>query len=233
MLGWVVWLTGACDELPRPSFIKVADARQLTAELASDVSHAAEATHRAVMAGDEELRQTFERAQSLDSELLGLVVEQTNLEAQRLSFGPASDAADAFCRELEALSTQPVLQVAALTATLHIREIQTLEAPHIAAAEDTVMSALEQRMAAAETALRAAIADLNAQTHDAALERAGAALDRFSAVHQALLALSRRNSNVRSLAAALGERHTLSAACEASLQSPQADLEKRRSPARR
>ena len=44
----------------------------------------------------------FEEYRKLDDEILSLAVENTNLKAQRLSFGPAQEAADAFRSSVDA-----------------------------------------------------------------------------------------------------------------------------------
>jgi hypothetical protein len=263
-----------CDNLPPPAFTQLADARRLTAELASDLSNSANATNRAVMADTEqvaaqfaedsraqtqtvehklndletmlrglhysaelallgELRQAFERSRALDAEILGLAVESTNLKAQRLSFGAGAEAADAFRRALEALPADAVNRVLILTAILGVREVQVLEAPHIAAAEDEVMNVLEQRMAVSAAATRDALGALALHMGEPALEQARVALERFMEVHSKLLALSRRNSNVRSLALALGQKRTLTASCEGLLQTLGERLSKYEYPARR
>jgi negative regulator of replication initiation len=50
------------------------------------------------------------------------------------------------------------------------------------------------------------------------LAAAAAALDRFMSVHNEIVTLSRRNSDVRSLALSLGRKRTVTAECEAHLQ---------------
>jgi hypothetical protein len=52
-------------------------------------------------------------------------------------------------------------------------------------------------------------------------------LDRFIGVNTQIVALSRRNSNVRSLAMSLGEKRMLTAACEDSLRALRDALAKR------
>ena len=46
------------------------------------------------------------------------------------------------------------------TAVMTVREIQVLQAPHVAEADDAVMTRMEARMATSETAARAALATL-------------------------------------------------------------------------
>ena len=54
-----------------------------------------------------------------------------------------------------------------------------------------------------------------------------AALNRFMAVNAEIVVLSRRNSNVRSLALSLGQKRMLTAQCEETLRALQEALTKR------
>jgi hypothetical protein len=92
-----------------------------------------------------------------------------------------------------------------------------LEARHIAEADDGVMTTLESQMSTAMQAARsdvAAIGSLPGQRGRTPLNEATAALDQFAGVHQQIIQLSRRNTNVKSTALALGRKRTLSAGCE-------------------
>ena len=98
-----------------------------------------------------------------------------------------------------------------------MREIQVLQAPHIAEADEAVMTRIEKQMATEEAAARGALANLKTVTEPASrpqLDAAAAALDRFMGINAQIIELSRRNTNVRSLALALGQKRTLTAACE-------------------
>jgi hypothetical protein len=183
----------------------------------------------------EEFNRRFAEYRTLDSSILGLAVENTNLKAQRLSFGPAREAADAVHDSLEGIARSPVkdtCRVEALVAkaVAAVREIQVLQAPHIAEADDAAMSRMEQQMATAEAAARSALGSLKSLVPPAAgpaLAGATTALDRFTRINTELIALSRRNSNVRSLALSLGRKRTLTAACDESLHALQEALSKR------
>ena len=183
-----------------------------------------------------EFRATFAKYQTLDREILGLAVENTNLKAQRLSFGPADQAAQAFRDSLDALlravPEKDTWQVRALavTAVLAVREIQVLQAPHIAASVDAAMTEIEHKIATSEANAHSALKDLASiakPEFQPAIDAANAALSRFMAINGRLVALSRRNSNVRSLALSLGQKRTLTAACEASLRALTDRLAKR------
>ena len=185
----------------------------------------------------EDFQQRFSEFRALDTTILGLAVENTNLKAQRLSFGSAQQAADAFRDALEPITrsvpAQDPWRAAALAATAvaAVREIQVLQAPHIAEPEDAVMASLEQRMMTAEAVARAALEEMAGLLPSEVrprLSAATAALDRFMSANAEIIRLSRRNSNVRSLALSLGQKRTLTARCEETLRSLQDALEQRK-----
>jgi negative regulator of replication initiation len=172
---------------------------------------------------------------AMDRVILGMAVERTNLKAQRLSFGPAREAADAFRTSLESIvaSSEPnQWHVRALveTAIAALREIQSLQAPHIAEAEDAAMSSMEQQMGASASAARKAMEQLASLLDPQSmpdLAAARSALDRFLSVNTELVALSRRNTNVRSLSMSLGSKRALTMSCEDELRAIQDALTKR------
>ncbi len=178
----------------------------------------------------------FAAYDALDRSILDLAVENTNLKAQRLSFGPAQDAADAFRDALDALPpsvpSKDTWQVRALVATAvgAVREIQALEAPHIAEPDDAAMARIERRMAASGATARNAVDTLATIVPPGSgpkLAAARTALDQFTKVHAEILALSHRNTNVRSLALSLTQKPALVAACEERLHALNDALAKR------
>jgi hypothetical protein len=177
----------------------------------------------------------FAEYRRLDRTILDLAVENTNLKAQRISFGPASQAADASVEALKALVPSSAadtwrVQALAAAAVASVREMQVLQAPHIAEADDAAMTGMEKRMADAEAVARKALQSLKPVVAAAAQPRladATAALDRFMRLNAELVMLSRRNSDVRSLALSLGQKRMLTAACEETLQALQDALAKR------
>lgn len=184
----------------------------------------------------QEFVERFAAYDALDREVLDLAVENTNLKAQRLSFGPAQEAADAFRDALDAVtpsaSEKDAWRVKALVATAvaEVREIQELQAPHIAEPDDVAMARLEKRMAASESAARHALdtlATIVPSGSRAKLAAATAALDQFMRVNAEILALSHRNSNVRSLAMSLTEKPALVTGCEDRLRALNDALAKR------
>lgn len=188
-------------------------------------------------------RTTFKRYRTLDDEVLALAVENTNLKAQRLSFGPAREAADQLARALDPVlhgsartSETQADQVLALTALLAVRQVEVLEAPHIAESDDAAMTRLEQQMAAENAAALSALEELSRAKEPqvrALVPSARAALAKFTSTHEQIVKLSRRNSNVRSLALSLGEKRKLTGVCESSLRTLNDQLIDRTFPARR
>jgi hypothetical protein len=190
----------------------------------------------------EEFDSRFAQYRAFDRSILDLAVENTNLKAARLSFGPAQEAADAFRNSLEAVAAsapaKDIWHVKALVATAvaSVREIQVLQAPHIAESDDAAMTSMEKRMVSSETAARSTIEMLSSLVPPASrpkLAAATAALDRFTGLNSEIIALSRRNTNVRSLALSLGKKRMITATCEDTLRALQDALAKRGFPATR
>ena len=134
----------------------------------------------------EEFGKPFAEYRTLNQSILGLAVENTNLKAQRLSFGSGQEAADAFRDALE-----PVRQSATESDRWHVealvaraigavREIQVVQAPHIAEADDAAMTGMEKRMATAEGTAREALKTL-ATVPPGSRPRLAAAVARWTA----------------------------------------------------
>ena len=171
----------------------------------------------------------------LDRRILDLAVENTNLKAQRLSFGPAREAADSFrdsLRSVAPLVTGDKWRVEALIATAiaKVLEIQVLQAPHIADPDDRAMGRMEKSMATSEAAARNTLKTLSTLVDIKSQPRvvsASTALDRFMAVNQQIISLSRRNTNVRSLALSLNQKQKVTVECENALHALRDALAKR------
>jgi len=155
----------------------------------------------------------FNTYQQLDDEILPLAVENTNLKAQRMSFVDARAAAAAVRSALSG-DRSP----ASSAAQIGVLEILALQAPHIAEPGDEAMTRIEAEMAAAETDVRTALTELRRSLPKPQSDAATAAFDRFMAVNADIVKLSRRNSNVRSLALTLGKKQTITAECDSQLQ---------------
>jgi len=175
----------------------------------------------------DDFKTQFTEYKKLDDETLNLAVENTNLKAQRLSFTTAQTAVDDFRKALDTLPGQArpqdrprveALSGRAQTAALTILVVQ---ARHIAESDDQAMTKMEDQMARSDQDARRALADLQPLVGNngaAALSDANAALNQLKTVNDEIIRLSRRNTNVRSLALALGQKHSVRAKCEAALQ---------------
>jgi len=168
----------------------------------------------------------FAEYRKVDRDVLDLAVQNTNLKAQRLSFGPVREAADQFHDVLAAAAgaspTKDRCRVDGLVARaeMAVREIQILQAPHIAEPSDESMAKLEKAMTDRQATARDALKLLGwgaSAPMTEKLDAAKTALDRFDRLSAELVALSRRNSNVRSLALSLRRTPALVAACDGAL----------------
>lgn len=169
-----------------------------------------------------ELSGCWTRYQEVDREILGLAVQNSNLKAQKLSFIPAHDALARMHAALDTLvagasvSVEAVAKGAyqALTAAL---EIHALESRHIAAPGDEEMDGIEAEMKTlderVEDGLRS-LSGLGPADGAVAVEAARTAYSDFQKVNAEVLVLSRRNTNVRSLAISLGQKRKVMAECQ-------------------
>jgi hypothetical protein len=182
---------------------------------------------RAELAQLDAFKARFDEYRKLDETILPLAVENTNIKAQRLAFGPAQEAVNAFRQSLETAArfgagknSAPVEALVA-RATAAVLEVQVIEARHIAESDEAAMTRMEAAMKTAEAIAYTAVGTLKGQLPAAAgpaLTAAGTALDQLSATNAEIVTLSRRNSNVRSLALSLGRKRTVTAECSELLQ---------------
>lgn len=180
-----------------------------------------------------EFKARFSEYKALDTRIVTLAVENTNLKAQALAFGPASEAAGAFAASLGAAQsrfqskTADSAELLIVQALLAVREIQVLHAPHIAEREESNMTQMEKQMAdldaKARTALTALTALAPAEARPSLTEALGA-LDRFKATSTQIIELSRRNTNVLALELSLRQKPALVGACSRPLVALQAAL---------
>jgi hypothetical protein len=107
--------------------------------------------------------------------------------------------------------------------------IQVVEARHIAESDETAMARMEAAMTSSQDAARKALESLTRLAPGGAtalLAGASAALDKLVAANTEIVALSRRNSNVRSLALSLGKKRAVTAECDDLLQALEDSLAK-------
>jgi hypothetical protein len=233
-----VQFTRAADASNRAVMADTDDASQAAAREAAGATQAVEQDIGALQKvldelGDRDERQEldaftprFAQYRALDADILPLAVENTNIKAQRLSFGPAQDAVNALRQSLEAArraapaTSAGRADAAAARALAAGLDIQVLQARHIAESDDAAMTRMESAMKTAEDEARRSLETLKSVLPASAAQPvvAAAAVDRLIAANVEIVALSRRNSNVRSLALSLGKKRTVTAECEQSLQ---------------
>jgi hypothetical protein len=198
-------------------------------------------------AEEEKLLSEFDAAwtqyQALDQEILGLAVENTNLKALRLSLGPAADALtrfDAALQQLAAAATaapdSAEASSAALQAVVAAHKIQLLQSRHIAEPSDPEMDRMEAEMSDLDKQASGALETLSkliGPTQQAEMAQAQAAYQEFQKVQTQILDLSRRNSNVRSLALSLGKKRLATASCTEALTALQKSIRSEKSSATR
>lgn len=186
-------------------------------------------------------RARYEEYRRLDDEILPLAIENSNLKAQKLSFGDAQAAADELRSSLDAalrLAPPSQANAAALAADrvrIGVLEIQALQAPHIAESDDAAMTRMEGAMNESANSAKAALDRLKTllPRATAPLGAADAALTRFLDVNTRIVALSRKNTNVRSLALSMGRKRVVTAECEDQLSALSTALAKHESTATR
>ncbi len=179
--------------------------------------------------------QVFSDLKQIDADLLALAVKNTNLKASSLAFGPAAAAVREIERALDRLVVRAAASADAAevlrrthdvqTAVLHI---QVLFPPHIAEESDQKMDELEGQMAKEEQIVRAnldALAKLPVLKGTAELAAVETGFTKFREVKARILALSRENTNVRSLAISLTQKRKTSLLCSDALVALQQALQ--------
>jgi hypothetical protein len=160
----------------------------------------------------------------LDRSLLEVAVEKTNQKAMRLSYGPVRDAADAFARAATAAAPTEGAEswharALAFRAIADVRELEALEAPHIAEPTDAAMTRLEQLMDERIADARQALKELESSGAAlGAVAEATQALDEVVDIHREVVALSRKNTDGRAREMILGQQRTLTASSKEALR---------------
>lgn len=158
----------------------------------------------------------FAEFRRIDDELLNLAVKNTNIKAYGLAFGPAAAAINemitALSRLIASTAGSPeekqvmILVYGAEISALHL---QTLLPPHIAEESDQTMDKLEALMSGDDKRIRKNLKELAALpklNRNADLAAAASSHARFSKIKTQILALSRENTNVKSLSISLNQK---------------------------
>jgi hypothetical protein len=173
----------------------------------------------------------FVEFQRIDNDLLALAVKNTNVKAYSLAFGPAAAALKEMNAALARLSAAhadspdtKTITLLAFGAQVSALRIQTLLPPHIAEESDEKMDELEALMTTQDTEVRKSLdglAALSKFSKDPELATAIARYTEFSNIRTQILALSRENTNVRSLSISLNQKHKVMQVCQATLSALQ------------
>ncbi|HVW30453.1 MAG TPA: hypothetical protein VHC69_34085 [Polyangiaceae bacterium] len=213
------------------------DARSATGVVKQDAALLEQTLHDLGYENESALMSAFDgqfaQYQVVLHEILELAVENTNLKAQRLSFGPGREAADGFRKALVSLGSSVGAKDACRAehliadASLAVREIQVLQAPHIAEANDAAMTQMEKEMNDRRTIVSDALEALAklVPANMPALDNARTAFDQFVKVSDDIVKLSRQNTNVRSFELALRSVPTVTATCDDDLRKLQEALD--------
>jgi hypothetical protein len=169
----------------------------------------------------------FAEYQRIDKELLDLAVKNTNIKAYDMAFGPAAAALQEMNAALSRLRASIAVspeerRVMRLAYGIEIAglSIQTLIPPHVAEESDTKMDELEEAMAKEDRQIRknlAELASLTALKRNADLATAAAGYEQYSKIRAEILALSRENTNVRSLSISMNQKRKVMLLCQNTL----------------
>jgi len=181
-----------------------------------------------------EFSQRFAEFQRVDDELLDMAVKNTNLRAYGLTFGPAAAAVSGMSASLSRLVTANAgspdavkVTSLALGAEIGALHIQTLLPPHIAEASDAKMDELEALINNDDGQVRSDLEGLGALPNlsgGADLAEAASRYAQFRDIKSQILALSRENTNVRSLSISLNQKRKVMLLCQDALSRLQAAI---------
>jgi Four helix bundle sensory module for signal transduction len=217
------------------------EASQAFAEQSTQAAHHVETARQALepLVGSshqeaelfQEFSQCWEQLQVIDREVLSLAVQNTNLKALRLSFGPAADAMrrmeNALTHLMEVDPASPNaagIARRAAQAVIGALHMYTLHAPHIAESTTARMEEMEASMHRLDAQVTEALQSLHALVDEPGtpfLDAAWAAYKDFHNINAEIVALSRQNSNIRSYALSLGQKRKTAAQCQDVLASLQ------------
>jgi hypothetical protein len=190
----------------------------------------------------EQFSAAFTDFRRVDDQLLDLAVKNTNVKASALAFGPATEAlreTDAALSRLiaqsvdsRAASARKVMALAAGAQAAALR-IGMLLPPHIAEERDQKMDELEAEMEKDHDLAQKNLKELQELLPgNEDLERARTSYARFTETRKQVLALSRENTNVRSLLLSLNEKRKVMIRCQDALAALEQAIEEEPVPVR-
>ncbi len=165
--------------------------------------------------------------QRIDNNLLDLAVKNTNIKAYSLAFGPATAALNemnaALSRLIALNAGSPKgkqVMLLAYGAEISGLRLQTLIPPHIAEESDQKMDELEILMSKEDKQILKNLDELTALKNlkqKANLATAVSSYTQFSKIKAQILALSRENTNVKSLSISLNQKRKVMLLCQDTL----------------
>jgi hypothetical protein len=176
-------------------------------------------------------------SRKIDRQILDFAVQNTNLKAARLSFGPGHAALKRLEKTLESLpSAGPPTAEESQVAGLRCRaltagwKILYLQAPHIASANDQEMDKIETVISQNEEEVKNSLVKLKRilpETQQGSFREAEAAFTELVAITARVIDLSRRNTNIKSFELSLGRKRKITAQCDEILMSLQEVVQSR------
>jgi hypothetical protein len=176
----------------------------------------------------DEFDRSWQDSRKLDAEILALAVRNTNLKAARLSQGRGIELLRRFMEELPGIGRKAdgqdgsTLAGPACKAIQAAQMIQILHAPHIAEAESARMDQIEGEIRALDGEVRRGLEELKRGATSGEMKKvaaAGATYDEYAQVTREVVADSRQNTNVLSMALSMGQKRKVTARCMEILQS--------------
>ncbi|MBI1852954.1 MAG: hypothetical protein HYR85_21645 [Planctomycetes bacterium] len=201
-----------------------AELERLRVELTGLLENGGTSTEKDMLIQFSELFAEFRR---IDKDLLDLAVKNTNLKAYALAFGPAAAEIEGMSAALSSLARKHAespkgtdVALLALGAESAALRTETLLAPHIAEESDQKMDVIEAQIAKEDREVRTdldGLAAIQALKDDPDLGTATSRYARFTEMKVQILALSRENTNVRSLSISLDQKRKLMFLCQDAL----------------
>ena len=169
----------------------------------------------------------FAGFQRIDNTLLDLAVKNTNIKAYNLAFGPAAAALNemnAALSRLIALNAgspkEKQVMLLAYGAEISGLHLQALIPPHVAEESDQKMDELELLMSREDKQILKNLDELTALRNlkqKSILATAVSSYAQFSKIKTQILALSRENTNIKSLSISLSQKRKVMLLCQDTL----------------